>query len=394
MAHIYILGKELILHSLYRLTMRIYFAIVFLVLVSIPYQSKAQEDSTQINFSNFRRNTKLSGLVQFRYTYSTTDSVDVGGNACSDKGVSNSFSLKRVRVMLRTDINDHLDANVMINLADFSGNPQAKVLENAFIRYRFSHALNVQMGQFRPFFGAEDIYPVDVIKSLDYSNQYYLFSTSGWQGFQLGITIYGDLKPAKVPLRYYVGVYNGNNRNQAMDNDNGKNFYARLESECFRHFTVGINGAVAALEGESASAVGIDAAVLVPVSDRLKLDLSGEYKQGANITAFRLADISARHPLNHYQNRGFYLFPNLRYEYKHPRLRSLELSSRYEYLDENYRISRNQRQTLTPMLSLEFTDDYFARLQVGYTMEIFDHSTTAIPKNKYNIAVAQMQVRF
>ena len=124
-----------------------------------------------------------------------TDSVDVGGNACLDKGVSNSFSLKRVRVMLRTDINNHLDANIMVNLADFSGNPQAKVLENAFIRYRFNSAFNVQMGQFRPFFGAEDIYPADIIKSLDYSNQYYLFSASGWQGFQLGITLYGELHP-------------------------------------------------------------------------------------------------------------------------------------------------------------------------------------------------------
>lgn len=296
--------------------------------------------------------------------------------------------------MLRTDINDRLDANVMVNLADFSGNPQAKVLENAFIRYRFSPAFNVQMGQFRPFFGAEDIYPVDVIKSLDYSNQYYLFSSSGWQGFQLGITVFGQLKPAKVPLRYYVGVYNGNNRNQAMDNDNGKNFYARLEAECFRHFTVGVNGAVAALEGESASAWGVDAAVLVPVADRLKLDLSAEYKQGADITAFKNADISARNPLGQYQNRGFYFFPNLRYEYKHPRLRSVEISSRYEFLDEDYHINRNQRQTLTPMLSLEFTDDYFARLQLGYTMEMFNHQTASIPKKKYNIAVAQMQVRF
>jgi len=374
--------------------MRIYFIITFFILSSIPYQSRAQEDSTRVNFPNFTRNTKLSGLVQFRYTYSMTDSVDVSGNPCLDKGVSNSFSLKRVRVMLRTDINDHLDANIMINLADFSGNPQAKVLENAFIRYRFSRGVNVQMGQFRPFFGAEDIYPVDIIKSLDYSNQYYLFSTSGWQGFQLGITIFGDLKPAKVPLRYYVGVYNGNNRNQAMDNDSGKNFYARLESECLKRFTVGVNGAISALGGESASALGIDASVLIPVSDRLKLDLSGEYKQGANITAFKAADVSSRNPLDHFQNRGFYFFPNLRYEHKHPRLRSVEFSSRYEYLDENYRISRNQRQTLTPMLSLEFTDDYFARLQVGYTMEMFDHSTTAFPKSKYNIAVAQMQVRF
>lgn len=297
--------------------------------------------------------------------------------------------------MLRTEISDHFDANIMINMADFSGNPQAKVLENAFIRYHFNNAFNVQMGQFRPFFGVEDIYPVDVIKSLDYSNQYYLFSASGWQGFQLGVTIHGDLKAVKIPLYYYIGVYNGNNRNQAMDNDNGKNFYARLESEWSDHLKVGINGAIATMPGQqNASAIGGDMTVLIPVSDRLKLDLSGEYKQGANITAFRNADVSANYAVGHYQNRGFYLFPNLRYEYRHARLKSLELSSRYEFLDENYKVNRNQKQTITPMLSLEFTEDYFARLQIGYTMEMLDHSTAITPQKRYNIAVAQMQVRF
>lgn len=374
--------------------MRINLFILISLCALIPFQSNAQEDSTNITPASFKRSTRLSGLVQFRYTYSMTDSIDVGGKPCANKGVSNSFSLKRVRAMLRTEISDRFDANIMINMADFSGNPQAKVLENAFIRYHFNKAFNVQMGQFRPFFGVEDIYPVDIIKSLDYSNQYYLFSASGWQGFQLGVTVHGDLKGSKIPLYYYIGVYNGNNRNQAMDNDNGKNFYARLESECTEHLKMGINGAIARLSRQNASAVGIDMTVLLPVSDRLKLDLSGEYKQGTNIAAFRDADVYANDAIKQYQDRGFYLFPNLRYECRHARLKSLELSSRYEYLDENYRQNKNKRQTITPMLSLEFTEDYFARLQMGYTMEMLDHSTALTPHKRYNIAVAQMQVRF
>lgn len=135
-------------------------------------------------------------------------------------------------------------------------------------------------------------------------------------------------------------------------------------------------------------------AVQLPLSQRFTLDLTGEYKHGANISAYRNADKASANPAGRFQNRGFYLFPNLRYDYKHPRLRSIEFSSRYESFDENFRLDRNKRQTLTPMLSLEFTDDYFARLQLGYTMEMFDHSTSAMPKKRYNIAVAQMQVRF
>ncbi|MGV3703845.1 MAG: porin [Arcticibacter sp.] len=374
--------------------MRNLFFIVFLLFASFPYSSKADSDSTQVNFSTFKRNTRLSGLVQFRYTYSMTDSVDVSGRACLDKGVNNSFSLKRVRAMIRTDINDHFDANIMVNLADFSGNPQSKVLENAFIRYHFNKSLNVQMGQFRPFFGVEDIYPADVIKSLDYSNQYYLFSASGWQGFQVGVAIYGEMKAAGIPLNYYLGVANGNNRNQAMDNDNGKNFYARLESDINKSLKLGINGAYASALQQEFKAFGVDMTMTVPVSDRFVLDLSGEYKQGGNIAGYQLTEKSVRGLASKYQDRGFYLFPNLRYEYKHPRLRSIELSSRYEYLDENYKLKQNQRQTLTPMLSLEFTDDYFARFQMGYMMEMFDHATSSISQKRYNIAVAQMQVRF
>lgn len=374
--------------------MRKFFLIAFLLVASTPFLSKAEADSTQVKFPAFKRNTRLSGLLQFRYTYSMTDSVDVAGNPCLDKGVNNSFSLKRVRAMLRTDITEHLDANIMVNLADFSGNPQSKVLENAFIRYRFNPRFNVQMGQFRPFFGVEDIYPADVIKSLDYSNQYYSFAASGWQGFQVGVTVYGEFKMAKLPLHYYLGLSNGNNRNQPMDNDNGKNFYARLESDLTRNVKLGLNGAVASAGEADFSALGIDLSTSIPLSGRFILDLSGEYKQGGNIVAYQLADKLSRPSAKDYQNRGFYVFPNLRYEYRHPRLRSIELSSRYEFLDENYRVNRNQRQTLTPMLSFEFTDEYFARFQIGYVMEMFDHTTATMVKKQHNIAVAQMQVRF
>ncbi|WP_069657817.1 porin [Arcticibacter eurypsychrophilus] len=352
-------------------------------------------DTTVQNYSNFKRSFQLSGLLQLRYTYSLTDSVNVNGSNYTGDGVNNSFALKRVRLMARANINDHFDASILLNLADFSGNPQNKVLENAFIRYHYNKHLNLQMGQFRPFFGPEDLLPVDIIKSLDYSNQYYLFGNSGWQSFQMGLAAYGDIvSKGTLPLRYYAGIYNGNGRNKAVDNDNGKDMYARLETDMSKKIRLGLNAAYGTSAKAEGSALGADFSMVVPLNSKLQLELLTEYKQGTNFAEYELNGLSTGTNISKYQNRGFYVFPNIRYDYKHPRLRSIEFSCRYEYLDENYKLEKNLRQTLTPMVSLEFTDDYFARLQLGCTVDIYDHDVPLTAQYSHTMAVAQLQVRF
>lgn len=352
-------------------------------------------DSTISNYSAFKRSLSISGLMQARYAYSLSDNVDINGKNYTGTGITNSFSLKRIRILTRANINDHFDANILMNLAEFSSDPKNKVLENAFVRYHHSKAFNIQFGQFRPFFGPEDMLPADIIKSLDYSNQYNLFGASGWQSFQIGAAIYGDLNTkGKLPLHYYIGTDNGNNRNQVSDNDNRKNYYGRVEADLAKDFRIGLNGGTGTARNKTGNAWGADITTILPLSSRWKLELMSEYKAGANFAEYNSAPDSSRKDIDQYKNRGFYIFPNLRYECRCPRLRSIEFSSRYEYLQENYRINDNLRQTLTPMVSLEFADDYYARLEIGCIIDMYKNDIPLTSQYSHNTGVVQVQVRF
>ncbi len=94
---------------------------------------------TVTNFSAFNRSLGFSGVLQTRYIASFTNGVDVNGRnfdpTADPKGVRNTFLVKRARVMIKANINDHFSANILANFADFNGNASNKVLENAYIKY-------------------------------------------------------------------------------------------------------------------------------------------------------------------------------------------------------------------------------------------------------------------
>lgn len=366
----------------------------------IQASEKLSSDTTIMNYSAFKRSVAINGLMQTRYVYSLTDNVNINGVHFDEDNTSishntNSFLMRRVRVNTRATINDHFDASVLINLAEFSGNTTNRVLENAFIRYHKSKSFNIMAGQFRPFFGPEDMLPADIIKSLDYSNQYNLFSNSGWQSFQIGVAVYGDLNTdGKLPFHYYAGAYNGNNRNQPLDNDDRKNYYGRLEADLAKNVRIGINAAQGSWTDQKGHAWGGDISAIMPLAKCFKFELISEYKEGTNFAEFAAAPAAEKRAVGDYYNRGFYVFPNFRYECNMPRLRSIEFSSRYEYLQENYKVNDNLRQTVTPMVSFEFADDYYARIEVGCMIDMFKHDIANTAQYSHNTGVVQLQVRF
>ncbi len=73
---------------------------------------------------------------------------------------------------------------MLINLADFKNNPQTRVLELANLKYKANNYLSIQAGQFRPYFGLEDLYPADILKSYNWSNQYTLLGTMVGKAFK------------------------------------------------------------------------------------------------------------------------------------------------------------------------------------------------------------------
>jgi len=353
------------------------------------------DKDTITNFSTYKRSIGFAGLLQTRYVGSLTKNVNINGknfDESSDNKITNNFVLKRVRLQVKGTVNDHFSANLMFNFAEFSSNPSNKVLENAYVKYTLNKHLNVQAGQFRPFFGIEDALPVDIIRSLDYSNQYYAFGASGWQSFQVGVSLFGDITKSGQ-FRYYAGVYNGNNRNQPSDNDNAKNVYGRLETSLSKKLIIGINGAYGSLGNGSGNAWGADIVGTSKLSNDWQLSLGGEYKNGTNLALFNTYTETPP-SLSQVRMQGFYVFPILRYSYNLPRLRAIEFSSRYEYFSQNYKLDNNTRQTIIPNFSLIFADDYYASIQMGVSIDLYKKDLPLTTTYSSNLAYLQLQIRF
>lgn len=359
--------------------------------VIICFSCKAQEVAA---IDTLQPKVTFKGLFQARYIFSLKKNVDVNGLHHPDgKGVYNTFDIRRARAQFTARISDRTEVVLLLNLADFKSDPKNKVLENAYLTYRLNPFIHFKIGQFRPAFGVEDTYPIDIIKSFDYSNQYVAFGNNGWQSFQIGIGVYGEVK-GSIPLRYELDVVNGNSRNQVTDDDNGKQATARFQMELLKNFKVGFNGGYGVHNKENIYAAGIDASVIIPLWKKFSLEIETDWKQGNNHALFFSLDslVMAR-GINKYVMQGFYVLPNLRYAIAYHRLSSIELSCRYEYFEQDFKNNNNPRQTLTPTISLEFLKTYNARIQLGVVADVYGKNIASTTQYNSSLFILQVQSR-
>ncbi|NLR78845.1 porin [Chitinophaga eiseniae] len=355
------------------------------------------KDSTRL-LPGFIKKISFGGVFQARYTGSLVRGVDVNGvhQPDAEEVVRNSFSIKRARLQAKAQVSDRFTAAVLINLAEFSGDTKGKVLENAYVSYRWNDALNFTIGQFRPSFGLEDLYPVDIIQSMDFSNQYYAFGSNGWQSFQIGVSMFGAFnKDSKVPMKYALSVVNGNNRNQVSDNDNGKLGTARLELGDMNRLSLGLNGGFGAVKRQSVYAVGVDVSGVIPLAPKWDLQLQSEYKQGNNHQLYyALPDSLRKEPVSRYIMSGVYILPNFRYKINFHKLTSVEVSMRYEYFKDDQKHDGTVRQSYIPMVSLAFLKDYGGRIQLGMQIDQYNRDIPGTKTHNSNLLIAQVQCRF
>ncbi len=260
----------------------------------------------------------------------------------------------------KMDITKDISGQVMVNFADFKDNPQTKVLEIATVKYFINNYLNLQIGQFRPYFGAEDLYSFDVHRSYNWSNQYSLFSRNNWQSFQLGAAIFGSLEDKKIPLKYFYTISNANGKNQNGDNDNDKSHSLRLEYRPAKNMAFAINGATTRHQGQAANAIGGDISYEKPLHNRWIIGVDGEYKKGTNILAYD-ASKTINKNLKDYEMQGVYVTPLIRKGFDGRFFDAVELSCRYEYL-EDLTHGGNPSRSYVPMVSLLLNSTYASRL--------------------------------
>jgi hypothetical protein len=339
------------------------------------------------------RKVFISGMLLTRFTQSFNKEIDITGKYClkNEKYSTSSFSMRRARLQAKAQITPQADAAVLLNLTDFIGNPSNKVLENAFIRYHFNNYINLQVGQYRPYFGREDLYPEELLQALEWSNLYYAFGANGWQSFQAGATVFGKVNVFKIPVSYYVGVFNGNGRNQPMDNDNGKLFPARLEIAVASKTKLGLNGGLGKDGEEKVWACNFDIDHIVNLSKRWEFEIQSEYKRGTNNSKFDTS-CSAGKKISDYQLEGFYVLPNLKCKIHNAQIKSLELSCRYESLNCDIRRNGSTKQTWMPVVSLQLADEYYVRLETGLIIDRYSVASTK--EHDGTRFVCQMQMRF
>lgn len=341
------------------------------------------------------RKLTLSGMVLARYAASLDQNVDVNGKFHPAEGgySTSSFALRRVRVQAKAQITPKAEAAVLVNLTDFIGNPANKVLELATLKYKFNDYLNLQVGQFRPYFGREDLYPEEMLQTLEWSNQYYAFGANGWQSFQIGATLFGKAALCNMPLKYYVGMFNGNGRNQPMDNDNGKLFPARVELGVQKNTKLGINGGIGKAKGEKVWATNVDIDHIEQLGGAWELEVQSEYKRGTNNCLFDTSAVVSK-LMKDYQLAGYYFLPNLKYKLNTGHIQSLELSTRYEHLNCDVKRGGSIKKTVMPMFSCQLDEEYFLRIEFGMIFDKYAHSSTPAIENNASRFICQLQAKF
>ena len=370
-------------------------AIIFLLFPLIVNAQTPETPTTEstVKYPQFQ----FKGLFQGRFLTAMTDGVDVLGLQHSTGEVTKtSFDVKRMRVGVNTKISPETEVVVLVNLADFKSDPKGKVLENAYAKYTFSKYAALVGGQFRAPFGIEDQVSVDIIKSFDFSNQYYEFGKNGWTSFQLGASVLGSAEIGKIPVDYAVTIVNGNGKDQEKDKDNGKQYFTRLVFGLSKKnkINLGLNGGMGVVFTQDVFAVGADITSNFKLAEKLHLELQAEYKQGTNHNLYFSLPVDGRTTsVADYQMRGFYFLPNLRYSIAYNRLSSIEVSCRYETFDSSYKIDSNVRQTYTPMVSLEFGKAYTGRIELGFTIDNYEKDIPDTSVYSSNLFLIQLQCR-
>lgn len=146
----------------------------------------------------------------------------------------------------------------MPDFAGTSSNANNTKIMDAYADYKFNSAVKIRVGKFKPPVGLEELQPdADVI----FNERGYAANLAPAR--DVGAQISGDILPDS--LEYQVGVFNGNQDlgNSDGDNDDRKDFAARLFAKPFRNSSLvtlqglgfGIGGSIGDREGSATNRI-------------------------------------------------------------------------------------------------------------------------------------------
>jgi hypothetical protein len=156
----------------------------------------------------------IEGFAQMRWQL---DHKGATGSAPADD--QNTFRLRRLRFRATGDWSRYFRVRLQLALQELAKDDVAgEILEDAFIRFKKSEALELHFGQYKLPISREELRSSSDQLVVDRSpivNDN--FKKSLWISRDVGLMLAGNLYERDVPFEYYAGVWNGEGRNNPAD---------------------------------------------------------------------------------------------------------------------------------------------------------------------------------
>lgn len=340
-----------------------------IVLVSAVMLSLGAAATAQENKSRIPAYLSVGGWIDNQYTYENQKNNDGSHTEVS------TFSTRRARLDIKGNINGNLEFRLQ---TDMAGTPK---LVDAFIKYKFSKLINVELGQFKTPFTLENQYSPLNQEGID--NSAVISSLAGFSdilggnrknGRDSGVMLFGNLldsNDGSFPLlSYNIGVFNGNGINGKDDNQ-GKDVIGRLD---FHPFIKELVLSASAVQGTYNDGTDRKAA-------NNRIAFGGEYKDDALTLRSEYVRADYENGGIWHKADGFYVAAS--YWFKFGNDQKLRPVVRYDQYNQN-----NLTSNLC-MVGIDWWPESHLRLQLNYTLndrEQFD--------NKGDLLSAMVTVKF
>jgi hypothetical protein len=100
--------------------------------------------------------------------------------------------------------------------------------------------------------------------------------------------------------------------------------------------------------------------------------------------------------LDQYKFSNFYVYPQLRYNLQNTqkKIKSLDFTLRYEYLDRSTKFDSNPESSITPLLSISLLNNYAATISIGMNINQFNGQDYANNYMNNNQGVVNFKSRY
>lgn len=353
--------------------------------------------STKTTLSKFQ----IGGFIQPKYA-ATTD---------TNKVPDNSFGIRRFEVKISADLTEQLGMELTYDFGSLKSGVGGD-LRDAFIKLYYNDWLRFQLGQFKkPMMKEEFLISSSALRMIDRGLIDASLAANLYNDRDMGFMLNGDGYNEDLPFEYWVGIFNGNGRNQSADDNSAKQYVAHLEYSPLVGLVVGGDISTIAYENnyqgsdspnkladknQSAdtkqyrSAYGFNAELAYE-----DLTVLSEYYSWENYNKAVGANNTLKAFNDPLRSVGFYVNPIYLIRYETDFFTKMDIGAKFEYLDLNIRSGRGNDITRALTLGTSFyINENGSRVQFNFIRMQEEAKKAAGIEDTFYEGVLQFTVKF